>query len=117
MAWNKISADRYPSQAIISCLVCWDMIPAEILPWVWTPLYFFWIKNCFHCCFIWYHILIDQAFNHTSEYDTAIADYFRRQYCANVSQMALRYGMNPHQAPAQIYTNLPHLPLKGKYWL
>ena len=27
--------------------------------------------------------------------------------------MPLRYGANPHQKPAQIYTTLPSLPLKG----
>lgn len=54
-----------------------------------------------------------QAFNHTSDYDAAISDYFRRQYGAGTSQLSLRYGMNPHQKPAQISTNLSELPLKG----
>ncbi|BFZ22787.1 hypothetical protein BsWGS_25826 [Bradybaena similaris] len=53
-----------------------------------------------------------KAFNHTAEYDAAISNYFRHQYSANVSQLTLRYGMNPHQKPAQIYTTLPELPLK-----
>ncbi|KAK0049933.1 bifunctional purine biosynthesis protein PURH [Biomphalaria pfeifferi] len=53
-----------------------------------------------------------KAFNHTAGYDAAISDYFRRQYCAGESQLTLKYGMNPHQAPAQIYTTLPELPLK-----
>ncbi|XP_050296212.1 bifunctional purine biosynthesis protein ATIC [Anthonomus grandis grandis] len=52
-----------------------------------------------------------KAFTHTSEYDLAISDYFRKQYSANVSQLTLRYGMNPHQKPAQIFTTLPKLPL------
>lgn len=71
-----------------------------------------------------------KAFGHTSEYDLAITDYFRKQYSANTSQITLRYiftvlmfnlmnlceklvryGMNPHQKPAQIFTNLPKLPL------
>jgi hypothetical protein len=56
-----------------------------------------------------------QAFNHTAEYDAAISDYFRRQYSAGVSQQTLRYGMNPHQKPAQLYTTLSELPLKGYY--
>lgn len=53
-----------------------------------------------------------KAFNHTAGYDAAISDYFRRQYSAGQSQMSLRYGMNPHQTPAQIYTTLPQLPIK-----
>lgn len=54
-----------------------------------------------------------QAFTHTAQYDEAIADYFRRQYSSGVSQLHLRYGTNPHQAPAQIYTLRPALPLTG----
>uniref|UniRef100_A0A7N6BFV2 Bifunctional purine biosynthesis protein ATIC n=1 Tax=Anabas testudineus TaxID=64144 RepID=A0A7N6BFV2_ANATE len=45
-------------------------------------------------------------------YDEAISDYFRGQYSRGVSQLPLRYGMNPHQAPAQLYTLRPALPLK-----
>ncbi|KAL7846181.1 hypothetical protein AOLI_G00243730 [Acnodon oligacanthus] len=52
-----------------------------------------------------------KAFTHTAQYDEAIADYFRREYGRGVSQLPLRYGMNPHQAPAQIYTLRPALPL------
>lgn len=54
-----------------------------------------------------------QAFTHTAQYDDAISDYFRGQYSRGVSQLPLRYGMNPHQAPAQIYTLRSELPLKG----
>ncbi|XP_064595230.1 bifunctional purine biosynthesis protein ATIC-like [Liolophura sinensis] len=53
-----------------------------------------------------------KAFNHTAAYDAAISNYFRRQYSSGVAQLPLRYGMNPHQKPAQIYTTLPQLPLK-----
>lgn len=53
-----------------------------------------------------------KAFTHTSQYDEAISDYFRKQYSAGESQLTLRYGMNPHQKPAQIFTTLQHLPLK-----
>jgi len=53
-----------------------------------------------------------KAFNHTAEYDSAISNYFRQQYSSGESQITLRYGMNPHQKPAQIYTTQPHLPLK-----
>ncbi|XP_050404123.1 bifunctional purine biosynthesis protein ATIC [Patella vulgata] len=52
-----------------------------------------------------------KAFNHTAEYDAAISDYFRCQYSKGISQLPLRYGMNPHQKPAQLYTTLPQLPL------
>ncbi|XP_052364991.1 bifunctional purine biosynthesis protein ATIC [Oncorhynchus keta] len=52
-----------------------------------------------------------KAFTHTAQYDEAIADYFRGQYSSGVSQLPLRYGMNPHQAPAQLYTLRPTLPL------
>uniref|UniRef100_A0A8D8X4E8 Bifunctional purine biosynthesis protein ATIC n=1 Tax=Cacopsylla melanoneura TaxID=428564 RepID=A0A8D8X4E8_9HEMI len=53
-----------------------------------------------------------KAFTHTSEYDTNIVDYFRKQYSPNEAQISLRYGMNPHQAPAQIFTKLEKLPIK-----
>lgn len=60
------------------------------------------------------HVFISfQAFTHTAQYDEAISDYFRGQYSRGISQLPLRYGMNPHQAPAQIYTLRPELPLKG----
>ncbi|XP_038835317.1 bifunctional purine biosynthesis protein PURH [Salvelinus namaycush] len=52
-----------------------------------------------------------KAFTHTAQYDEAIADYFRGQHSRGVSQLPLRYGMNPHQAPAQLYTLRPTLPL------
>ncbi|EZA48491.1 bifunctional purine biosynthesis protein PURH [Ooceraea biroi] len=52
-----------------------------------------------------------KAFTHTAEYDNAISDYFRKQYSAGASQLTLRYGMNPHQKPAQIFTTLEKLPL------
>ncbi|XP_011644416.1 bifunctional purine biosynthesis protein PURH [Pogonomyrmex barbatus] len=52
-----------------------------------------------------------KAFTHTAEYDNAISDYFRKKYSAGISQLTLRYGMNPHQKPAQIFTTLEKLPL------
>ncbi|XP_044769332.1 bifunctional purine biosynthesis protein ATIC isoform X3 [Neomonachus schauinslandi] len=52
-----------------------------------------------------------KAFTHTAQYDEAISDYFRRQYSKGISQMPLRYGMNPHQTPAQLYTLKPKLPI------
>ncbi|XP_067618865.1 bifunctional purine biosynthesis protein ATIC [Eurosta solidaginis] len=53
-----------------------------------------------------------KAFTHTATYDDAISDYFRKQYSSDVSQLNLRYGMNPHQKPAQLFTQLESLPLK-----
>lgn len=52
-----------------------------------------------------------KAFTHTATYDDAISDYFRKQYSNGESQLNLRYGMNPHQKPAQIFTQLEKLPL------
>lgn len=52
-----------------------------------------------------------KAFTHTAQYDEAISDYFRREYSRGISQLPLRYGMNPHQAPAQLYTPRSALPL------
>lgn len=52
-----------------------------------------------------------KAFTHTAQYDDAISDYFRKQYSAHESQLTLRYGMNPHQKPAQLFTTLEKLPL------
>jgi hypothetical protein len=57
---------------------------------------------------------MSQAFTQTAQYDDAISDYFRGQYSRGVSQLPLRYGMNPHQAPAQLYTLHSALPLKGR---
>lgn len=53
-----------------------------------------------------------KAFTHTAQYDDAISDYFRKQYSASESQLSLRYGMNPHQKPGQLFTTLEKLPLR-----
>ena len=53
-----------------------------------------------------------QAFTHTMEYDTAISDFFRQKYSKSVSHLPLRYGANPHQKPAQLFTSLEKLPLE-----
>lgn len=52
-----------------------------------------------------------KAFTHTAVYDDAISDYFRRTFSSGTSQLPLRYGMNPHQKPAQIFTRGAKLPL------
>jgi phosphoribosylaminoimidazolecarboxamide formyltransferase/IMP cyclohydrolase len=55
-----------------------------------------------------------KAFSHTSDYDTAISDYFRKQYAGEgVQQLSLRYGANPHQKPASAYVTEGKLPFKA----
>lgn len=54
-----------------------------------------------------------KAFTHTATYDDCISDYFRKKFSGGESQMNLRYGMNPHQCPAQLFTTESKLPLKG----
>lgn len=58
-----------------------------------------------------------KAFEATSAYDAAISNYFRQQYASEgngLSQrIALRYGANPHQKPAQAYVPNGTLPFKG----
>ncbi|OBZ87696.1 Bifunctional purine biosynthesis protein ADE17 [Choanephora cucurbitarum] len=58
------------------------------------------------------NLLALKAFNHTADYDTAISDYFRRQYAKDQAMMPLRYGANPHQSPAQIYVKEGKLPVE-----
>ncbi|KAK9476058.1 cytidine deaminase-like protein [Lipomyces japonicus] len=53
-----------------------------------------------------------KAFEHTAEYDAAIADFFRKKYAESKSQLTLRYGANPHQKPAQAYVKNGELPFK-----
>ncbi|KAK9450576.1 cytidine deaminase-like protein [Limtongia smithiae] len=53
-----------------------------------------------------------KAFEHTAEYDAAIADFFRRRYAESQAQLTLRYGANPHQKPAQAYVRSGSLPFK-----
>ncbi|KAG6820206.1 Bifunctional purine biosynthesis protein ade10, partial [Arthromyces matolae] len=63
-----------------------------------------------------------KAFEQTAKYDDAISGYFREQYAsaelpadklaAPVQRIALRYGANPHQKPAQAYVTDGELPFK-----
>lgn len=54
-----------------------------------------------------------KAFEHTADYDTAISQFFRKEYAGNGQQhLALRYGANPHQKPAAAYVNEGNLPFK-----
>jgi len=61
-----------------------------------------------------------KAFEMTAKYDEAISGYFRLQYSDAASapngaaqRMALRYGANPHQKPAQVFVSERKLPFKG----
>ncbi|RME45638.1 MAG: bifunctional phosphoribosylaminoimidazolecarboxamide formyltransferase/IMP cyclohydrolase, partial [Caldilineae bacterium] len=51
-----------------------------------------------------------KAFQHTAQYDDAIADYLRQTFPHARARLPLRYGMNPHQQPAQVYTDSGELP-------
>lgn len=54
-----------------------------------------------------------KAFEHTADYDTAISDFFRKEYASAGDQhLALRYGANPHQKPAAAFTAHGQLPFK-----
>jgi phosphoribosylaminoimidazolecarboxamide formyltransferase/IMP cyclohydrolase len=64
-----------------------------------------------------------KAFEMTARYDEAISAYLREQYAdaslpedklaGKVKRMALRYGANPHQKPAQAFVTEGELPFKG----
>jgi phosphoribosylaminoimidazolecarboxamide formyltransferase/IMP cyclohydrolase len=58
----------------------------------------------------------------TAKYDAAISGYFREQYAdaaggdkfaGSAQRLALRYGANPHQKPAQAFVAEGELPFKG----
>ncbi|KAJ8123016.1 hypothetical protein ONZ43_g929 [Nemania bipapillata] len=53
-----------------------------------------------------------KAFEHTADYDTHIAAFFRSRYADGQQHLALRYGANPHQKPAAAYTSSTDLPFK-----
>ncbi|KAI0095807.1 AICARFT/IMPCHase bienzyme [Nemania sp. FL0031] len=53
-----------------------------------------------------------KAFEHTADYDTHIAAFFRSRYADGQQYLALRYGANPHQKPAAAYTSSTDLPFK-----
>jgi len=53
-----------------------------------------------------------KAFLQTADYDMAIADFFRKKYGHGTKQLTLRYGVNPHQIPAQAYVREGDLPFK-----
>lgn len=54
-----------------------------------------------------------KAFEHTADYDAAIADFFRKKYAGDgVQHLPLRYGANPHQKPASAFVKRGRLPFK-----
>ena len=54
-----------------------------------------------------------KAFEHTADYDSAIADFFRKKYAGDgIQQVSLRYGANPHQKPASAFVKEGKLPFK-----
>ncbi|KAL9944502.1 hypothetical protein ACHAQF_006602 [Verticillium nonalfalfae] len=54
-----------------------------------------------------------KAFEQTADYDSAISDFFRKQYASEGKQhMTLRYGANPHQKPAAAFTDAGDIPFK-----
>ncbi|PSK55215.1 phosphoribosylaminoimidazolecarboxamide formyltransferase/IMP cyclohydrolase [Elsinoe australis] len=54
-----------------------------------------------------------KAFEHTSDYDTAIAEFFRKKYAGDgVQHLSLRYGANPHQKPAAAFMDDSNIPFK-----
>jgi phosphoribosylaminoimidazolecarboxamide formyltransferase/IMP cyclohydrolase len=69
-----------------------------------------------------------KAFEQTASYDGAISDYFRKQYASldtneqdkaaagvGYQRMALRYGANPHQKPAQAFVENGSMPITGQF--
>ena len=54
-----------------------------------------------------------KAFEHTADYDTTIAEFFRKRYASDgLQQISLRYGANPHQKPAAAFNKNGPLPFK-----
>ena len=53
-----------------------------------------------------------KAFEQTADFDTTIADFFRKKYASPHQHLPLRYGLNPHQKPATVYNKDGPLPFK-----
>ncbi|KAK4697965.1 phosphoribosylaminoimidazolecarboxamide formyltransferase / IMP cyclohydrolase, partial [Lecanoromycetidae sp. Uapishka_2] len=54
-----------------------------------------------------------KAFEHTADYDAAIAAFFRKRYAGDgAQQLSLRYGANPHQGSATAFVRNGQLPFK-----
>ncbi|KAL9011522.1 MAG: hypothetical protein Q9173_003649, partial [Seirophora scorigena] len=54
-----------------------------------------------------------KAFTHTADYESTIADFFRKKYASDgLQHLSLRYGANPHQKPASAFKKEAPLPFK-----
>ncbi|KAI4148675.1 MAG: hypothetical protein L6R39_002720 [Caloplaca ligustica] len=54
-----------------------------------------------------------KAFTHTADYESTIADFFRKKYASDgLQHVSLRYGINPHQKPASAFRKDGPLPFK-----
>ncbi|KAL8918678.1 MAG: hypothetical protein Q9208_007239 [Pyrenodesmia sp. 3 TL-2023] len=54
-----------------------------------------------------------KAFTHTADYESTIADFFRKKYASDgLQHLSLRYGTNPHQKPALAFKKEGPLPFK-----
>ncbi|KAF2640799.1 AICARFT/IMPCHase bienzyme [Massarina eburnea CBS 473.64] len=54
-----------------------------------------------------------KAFEQTAAYDSAISGFFRKKYASEGDkELPLRYGANPHQKPAVVFTPGAQLPFK-----
>ncbi|KAF2863554.1 AICARFT/IMPCHase bienzyme [Piedraia hortae CBS 480.64] len=53
-----------------------------------------------------------KAFSHTADYDDAIVGFFQKTYAEGTQYLPLRYGLNPHQKPAQASMRGASLPFK-----
>ncbi|KAF6221094.1 hypothetical protein HO133_002775 [Letharia lupina] len=54
-----------------------------------------------------------KAFEQTADFDTTIADFFRKKYASDgIQQLSLRYGANPHQKFAAAFSKDGPLPFK-----
>ncbi|KAL8644823.1 MAG: hypothetical protein Q9210_007054, partial [Variospora velana] len=54
-----------------------------------------------------------KAFTHTADYESTIADFFRKKYASDgLQHLSLRYGTNPHQKPASAFRKEAPLPFK-----
>jgi len=86
-----------------------------------------WIKGCGDVGQKLRNRLALKAFEVTAQYDTAISGYFMEQYASAeldqdklagpVQRIALRYGANPHQKPAQAFVTEGKLPFEGIFYM
>ncbi|XP_050422779.1 bifunctional purine biosynthesis protein ATIC isoform X2 [Adelges cooleyi] len=53
-----------------------------------------------------------KAFTRTASYDDCISNFLRKKFAKTVGQIDLRYGTNPHQCPAQLFTTDSKLPFQ-----